>query len=64
MTRDIRNSRSELIGQTVDRGDKVEIFDARRNLRGTWNKKTDETRDARGTFVGRGQEHLAMLLCS
>ena len=55
MSREIRDSSNRLIGRinTLSNG-KMEIRDASNAFRGTYDPKTDETRNASNGFVGRG----------
>jgi hypothetical protein len=60
----LRDRRGTLLGKikTLSTG-KLEIRDAHGVLRGTYDPKRDETRDARGKLVGKGNL-LATLLPS
>ena len=59
---ELRDKYNKLLGtiKTISNG-KLELRDARNSLKGTYDPKTNETRDARNSFVGKGNL-LATLL--
>ena len=53
--RELRDANLSLLGRTRRRPDgRTELVDASGRLRGTYDARTDETRDATGRLIGRG----------
>ena len=52
---DLRDKNGNLLGRIIQRSDgKLEGRDKNGNLRGTYDPRTDETRDRNGNLVGHG----------
>ena len=58
---ELRDPRGKLLGRIKKVGGKLEIRDARGRLKGRYDPKTNETRDANGKLIGKGNL-LATLL--
>ena len=53
--RELRDANFSLLGRTRRRPDgRTELLDANGRLRGTYDDRSDETRDPTGRLVGRG----------
>lgn len=61
-TQYLRDKRNRSIGKVKQLGNgKLEIRDSANRFKGTYNPKTNETRDSRGRLFGKGNL-LSMLL--
>lgn len=65
LDQELRDRTGILIGKIRHRSDgKVEIRDATGRHRGIYDPKPDETRDARGNLVGKGNLLASLLISS
>ncbi len=61
-TEDLRDRNNRVIGRIITRSDSVqEMRDPVNRLNGTYNPKTDETRDGVFRLVGKGNLRVSLL---
>ena len=61
MKREIFNADGSLRAVIMSSGDREEIFDAYGSLLGVYRSATDETTDAYGSLVGRGNLLMTLI---
>jgi tetrahydromethanopterin S-methyltransferase subunit A len=61
MSEFIRDGKGKLIGQIIENGNVTYIRDGTGHLKGQHIKSVDKTFDAKGRFVGHGDQLLRLL---
>lgn len=64
MKQQLRDSNNRPIGTITTTSGKLEGRDANGRLKGTYDPKTDQTRDSNGRVVGRGNMLAALVTSS
>ena len=61
MAQELRDKSGKLLGKIEERQGKLEIRDARGILKGKYDPKRNETRDERGSLIGKGNMLSSLL---
>ena len=60
-TQELRDKSGRLLGKIKESGNKLELRDASGRLKGTYNPRSNETRNSSGRLVGKGNMLTALL---